>query len=104
VSQAVALAAAIDYLTAVGMPRIAAHEAAFGARLVEGLSAIDGVRVLGAGIDLPRVGLASFDVDGIHSHDLGEMFGRDSRYAACSAGEVETFLLWPAQLSQGCLD
>lgn len=72
VSQAIALAAAIDYLTAVGMPRIAAHEAAFGRRLVEGLGAIDGVRVLGAGIDLPRVGLASFDVAGIHSHDVGQ--------------------------------
>ena len=72
VSQAIALAAAVGYLTEVGMPRIAAHEAAFGARLVEGLSAIDGVRVLGAGIDLPRVGLASFDVAGIHSHDMGQ--------------------------------
>lgn len=72
VSQAVALAAAIDYLIAVGMPRIAAHEAAFGRRLVEGLSAIEGVQVLGSGIDLPRVGLASFDVAGIHSHDVGQ--------------------------------
>ncbi|MCS3442360.1 cysteine desulfurase [Microbacterium phyllosphaerae] len=84
VSQAIALAAAIDYLTAVGMPRIAAHEAAFGARLVEGLSAIDGVRVLGAGIDLPRVGLASFDVDGIHSHDLGQFL--DDRGIAVRVG------------------
>lgn len=84
VSQAVALAAAIDYLTAVGMPRIAAHEAAFGARLVEGLSAIDGVRVLGAGIHLPRVGLASFDVDGIHSHDLGQFL--DDRGIAVRVG------------------
>ena len=72
VSQAIALAAAVDYLTAVGMPRIAAHEAAFGRRLFDGLAAIDGVRVLGAGIDLPRVGLASFDVAGIHSHDVGQ--------------------------------
>ena len=72
VSQAIALAAAVDYLTAVGMSRIAEHEAAFGRRLVEGLGAIDGVRVLGAGIDLPRVGLASFDVAGIHSHDVGQ--------------------------------
>lgn len=72
VSQAIALAAAVDYLTEVGMPRIAAHEAAFGRRLVDGLSAIDGVRVLGAGIDLSRVGLASFDVAGIHSHDVGQ--------------------------------
>ncbi|CAH0185225.1 cysteine desulfurase [Microbacterium foliorum] len=72
VSQVVALAAAVDYLTAVGMPRIAAHEAALGARLFDGLTAVDGVRVLGAGIELPRVGLASFDVDGIHSHDVGQ--------------------------------
>lgn len=72
VSQVVALAAAVDYLAAVGMPRIAAHEAALGARLFDGLTAVDGVRVLGAGIELPRVGLASFDVDGIHSHDVGQ--------------------------------
>ncbi|UJP11394.1 SufS family cysteine desulfurase [Microbacterium sp. KUDC0406] len=72
VSQAVALAAAVRYLQEVGMPRVAAHEAELGARLVEGLSMIDGVRVLGAGIDLPRVGLASFDVAGIHSHDVGQ--------------------------------
>lgn len=84
VSQAVALAAAIDYLTAVGMPRIAAHEAAFGQRLVEGLGAIDGVRVLGAGIDLPRVGLASFDVAGIHSHDVGQFL--DDRGIAVRVG------------------
>jgi cysteine desulfurase/selenocysteine lyase len=72
VSQAVALAEAVRYLQAIGMPRIAAHEAELGERLVAGLSAIDGVRVLGAGIDLPRVGLASFDVAGIHSHDVGQ--------------------------------
>lgn len=72
VSQAVALAAAVDYLSAVGMPRIADHEAALGHRLVDGLSRIDGVRVLGADIDLPRVGLASFDIPGIHSHDVGQ--------------------------------
>ncbi|MCZ4300048.1 SufS family cysteine desulfurase [Microbacterium oxydans] len=72
VSQAIALAAAVHYLTEVGMSRIAAHEAAFGRRLVDGLGAIDGVRVLGADIDLPRVGLASFDVAGIHSHDVGQ--------------------------------
>ncbi len=71
-SQAIALAAAVDYLQAVGMPRIAAHEALLGARLLDGLGGIDGVRVLGAGIDLPRVGLASFDVAGIHSHDVGQ--------------------------------
>ncbi|GAB3632388.1 cysteine desulfurase [Microbacterium shaanxiense] len=72
VSQAIALAAAVDYLSAVGMARIAEHEAALGRRLIDGLAAIDGVRVLGAGIGLPRVGLASFDIPSIHSHDVGQ--------------------------------
>lgn len=84
VSQAIALAAAVDYLTEVGMSRIAAHEAAFGRRLVDGLGAIDGVRVLGADIDLPRVGLASFDVAGIHSHDVGQFL--DDRGIAVRVG------------------
>ena len=84
VSQAIALAAAADYLSAVGMPRIAAHEATLGQRLVEGLTAIDGVRVLGAGIDLPRVGLASFDIPGIHSHDVGQFL--DDRGIAVRVG------------------
>lgn len=84
VSQAIALAAAVRYLDGVGMPRIAAHEAELGRRLVDGLGAIEGVRVLGAGIDLPRVGLASIDVAGIHSHDLGQFL--DDRGIAVRVG------------------
>lgn len=84
VSQAIALAAAVDYLTEIGMSRIAAHEAQLGARLLDGLGAIDGVRVLGAGIALPRVGLASFDVAGIHSHDVGQFL--DDRGIAVRVG------------------
>lgn len=84
VSQAVALAAAVRYLDEIGMPRIAAHEAALGRRLIDGLEAIDGVRVLGAGIDLPRVGLASIDIPGIHSHDAGQFL--DDRGIAVRVG------------------
>jgi cysteine desulfurase/selenocysteine lyase len=72
VSQALALAGAIDYLGGIGMDRIAAHEAELGARLVEGLTEIDSVRVLGPAVGQPRVGLASFDVLGVHSHDVGQ--------------------------------
>jgi cysteine desulfurase/selenocysteine lyase len=72
VSQAIALASAVDYLAALGMERVAAHEAALGRRLVEGLRAIDGVRVLGPLDDGDRVGLAAIDVPGIHAHDLGQ--------------------------------
>jgi cysteine desulfurase/selenocysteine lyase len=84
VSQAIALAAAVDYLTTVGMDRIAAHEAALGHRLVEGLAALPGVRVLGPDAAVERVGLASVDVAGIHSHDVGQFL--DDRGIAVRVG------------------
>ena len=80
VSQAIAFAAAVDYLSAIGMDRIAAHEHALGARLRDGLDVIDGVRVLGR----PEVGLAAFDVAGIHSHDVGQYL--DDRGIAVRVG------------------
>jgi cysteine desulfurase/selenocysteine lyase len=84
VSQAIALASAIDYLGQIGIERIAGHEAAIGQRLVAGLSDISGVTVLGPGVGQPRVGLASFDVDGVHSHDIGQFL--DDRGIAVRVG------------------
>ncbi|MFF1633815.1 cysteine desulfurase [Leifsonia sp. NPDC058248] len=84
VSQAVALARAVEYLEAVGMPAIEAHEELLGARLLDGLGRIPGVRVLGPGAGVARVGLASFVVDGIHSHDVGQFL--DDRGIAVRVG------------------
>ncbi|WP_427173981.1 SufS family cysteine desulfurase [Arthrobacter sp. 92] len=72
ISQAVALAAAANYLRETGMQRIAGWEAVLGERLVAGLGAIDGVRVLGPAAGRERLGLAAFDVDGVHAHDVGQ--------------------------------
>jgi len=72
ISQAIALAAAVDYLTETGMDRIAAWEAELGQRLVAGLADIPGVRVLGPGVGVERLGLASVDVAGVHAHDVGQ--------------------------------
>jgi cysteine desulfurase / selenocysteine lyase len=71
IAQAIGLSAAVDYLRAVGMERIEAREAELGRMLVAGLTTIDGIRVLGP-TDARRVGLASFVVDGVHSHDVGQ--------------------------------
>jgi cysteine desulfurase / selenocysteine lyase len=84
VAQAIALATAMDYLTGVGLDRIAAHDHAIGQRLVTGLSGIPGVTVLGHAAGLPRVGLASFDVAGVHSHDIGQFL--DDRGIAVRVG------------------
>ncbi|WP_237762607.1 SufS family cysteine desulfurase [Arthrobacter sp. ERGS1:01] len=72
ISQAAALAAAVNYLSETGMQRIHEWEAALGQRLVAGLEAIDGIRVLGPASGTARAGLAAFEVDGVHAHDVGQ--------------------------------
>ena len=84
VSQAIALAAAANYLTETGMDRVHAWESLLGQRLVEGLSAIPGIRVLGPAPGEERIGLASFDVAGVHAHDVGQFL--DSKGIAVRVG------------------
>ncbi len=72
VSQAIALAEAVRYLQGIGMDRIAAHEEELGRRLLDGLRAIPEVRILGGAAAGPRVGAASFDLPGVHAHDVGQ--------------------------------
>ena len=84
VSQAIALASAVDYLRTVGMDRIAAHEHALGTDMVERLSAIGGVTVIAADSGAPRTGIAAFTVEGIHAHDVGQFL--DDRGIAVRVG------------------
>jgi cysteine desulfurase/selenocysteine lyase len=72
VSQAVALAEAIRYLELVGMDRIAAHGDTLAQRMLAGLAEIPGIRVVGPELGVPRAGLVSFDVAGVHAHDVGQ--------------------------------
>jgi cysteine desulfurase / selenocysteine lyase len=81
ISQAIGLAAAVKYMQDIGMERITEHGRALGARFVDGLSAIEGVRVIGVG---ERVGLASFDLAGVHAHDVGQFL--DDRGIAVRVG------------------
>ncbi len=72
-AQAVALAAAADYLTALGLDRVHAHEQALTRRLVAGLSERPWVRVLGPTDLRERGGAVAFSVDGVHAHDVGQV-------------------------------
>ncbi len=72
ISQAVGLAAACDYLSALGMDAVAAHEARLTARLLDGLRHTDGVRVIGPDTLEMRGCAVSFAVDGVHPHDVGQ--------------------------------
>ncbi|GAA4656758.1 cysteine desulfurase [Arthrobacter cryoconiti] len=72
ISQAVAFAAAVNYLSETGMARIHEWENFLGQRMVVGLEAIEGIRVLGPSAGTARAGLAAFAVDGVHAHDVGQ--------------------------------
>ncbi|ROP65413.1 cysteine desulfurase/selenocysteine lyase [Curtobacterium sp. PhB115] len=72
VSQAVALAEAVRYLERIGMHRVRAHEEHLAQRMLDGLAAVPGVRVVGPPAGVPRSGLVSFDVDGVHAHDVSQ--------------------------------
>ena len=78
IAEAVGLGAAIDYLTALGMDRVRAHERELTLYTLERLAEVDGLRVLGpAGVEA-RGGAVSFAIEGIHPHDIAELCDREA--------------------------
>jgi cysteine desulfurase/selenocysteine lyase len=76
VAQAVGMGAAAEYLMTLGMDNVAAHERRLAQILREGASAVPGVRLLGPvgeAVELDVLGLAAVVVDGVHSHDVGQV-------------------------------
>ncbi|MCY9784581.1 cysteine desulfurase [Nocardiopsis sp. EMB25] len=71
--QAVGLAAACDYLSEVGMDRVAEHEHRITEYALERVGAIEGVRIVGPTEAVDRGSAVSFVVDDIHPHDLGQV-------------------------------
>jgi cysteine desulfurase / selenocysteine lyase len=72
---AIGLGAAIDYLRAIGMDAIQAHEHALCTQAHEVLAAISGVRCLGPG-PAHTSGIVSFVLDRIHAHDVAQLLDR----------------------------
>jgi cysteine desulfurase/selenocysteine lyase len=76
-SQVVGLAAAAHYLGAIGMDAVEAHERELVAAAIDGLSGIDGVRIIGPTSMESRGSPVSFVVDGVHAHDVGQVLDDD---------------------------
>ena len=76
-SQVVGLAAAARYLQAIGMDKIETHESELVAATLEGLSGIDGVRIIGPTAVEDRGSPVAFVVDGVHAHDVGQVLDDD---------------------------
>ena len=75
IAGAVGLAAAIDYVDAIGLARIAAHEQRLLAHATDAVQRVPGVRLIGTAPE--KAGILSFMVDGIHPHDLGTILDMD---------------------------
>ena len=75
IAEVIGLGAAIDYLQDVGVDAIRAHELDLTEYAVEALSEIDGLRVFGPPA-LQRSGVVSFDIEGIHPHDIATILDR----------------------------
>lgn len=67
-----ALAVALDYLTALGMDRIAAYEQSVGQHALQQLRTLDGITIYGQ----PLGSVISFNLDGIHHLDVGTLLDR----------------------------
>ena len=89
-AQAVGLGAALTYLTKIGMENIHRHEAELTSYLLNGLSEIEDLRIIGPKTTELRGGAVSFTLGDIHPHDLGQYL--DSQGIAVRTGH---HCAWP---------
>jgi cysteine desulfurase/selenocysteine lyase len=82
--EAVGLGVAVDYLFAIGMDNVKAHEQAITGYALEGLASIGGLTVLGPKTAGNRGGAVSFEIASIHPHDVSQVL--DARGIAVRAG------------------
>ncbi len=76
ISQAIGLAAALRWLDGIGMERVTAHEQEVTAYALQGLAAVPGLTIFGPPAGPGRVGPVSFELDGVHAHDVSEILDR----------------------------
>lgn len=73
--QAIGLAASLNYMMSIGRDRISAHEHDLLTYATDRLSAINSLRIYG---NAPgKGGIISFDLEGIHSHDVAMLIDRE---------------------------
>lgn len=77
IAEGVGMGAAIDYLNALGMDNVRAHERDLMAYALDKFKALDGVRVIGPQDPDQRGGVLAFDIDGVHPHDVAQILDRE---------------------------
>jgi cysteine desulfurase/selenocysteine lyase len=75
IADTIALATALEYVSAIGLDRIAAHEHELLVYGTDALSQIRGLRMTGTAAD--KAGILSFVLEGVHPHDVGTIVDRE---------------------------
>lgn len=88
------LGAAIDYMQGIGYDKLCAREHALVARLTERLQGLDYVRIFGPSDPQKHVGVVSFNICGVHPHDVASIL--DAQDVAIRAGHhcAQPLLAW----------
>jgi cysteine desulfurase / selenocysteine lyase len=76
IAQAIGMAAALRWLDGVGMESVLAHEREITDYALERVADVPGLRVLGPPRGEGRVGPVSFELEGVHAHDVSEILDR----------------------------
>ena len=84
IAQAVGLGAAIDYVSALGMHNIQAHEEQLTVYALDALSTVDGLRIIGPATGIDRGATIAFTMRGVHPHDVAQIL--DEQGIAVRAG------------------
>jgi len=74
----IALGAAVDYLSGIGMRRIRDHEDRLTRRLIEGLRGVSGVRVFVHDNPANRIGVVSFTLEGLDPHEIAALLDENA--------------------------
>ncbi len=75
IAAAIGMAAAVDYLSAIGMAAISRQEQALLDYATSQLQALPGVRIIGTAAD--KAAVLSFVIDGVHPHDIGTLLNEE---------------------------
>ena len=76
IAEGVGLGAAVDYLSALGMQAVAAHERELIGYALERLEEVPGLRVYGPTAE-QKGGVAAFTLEGVHPHDIAQVLDRE---------------------------
>ena len=76
IAQSIGMASALRWLDALGMNAVLEHERGIAGYALERLAEVPGLRIFGPPRDQNRIGPVSFELEGVHAHDVSEILDR----------------------------